>query len=348
MKKKILLFSLVAMLCMTLFTNNAYAHYDNAYWHEEKQAVADDIYYKDWMSKINDDTLLSNVSLLGTHDSMAYKSDLPFSSIVRTQTMNLNQQLNSGIRYFDIRLNYENEEKFTIYHGSVNLGFSFDEVLDTLKDFLNHHPKEVVVMRVKQENSSVSDFEMWGTFNKYAYKKYPNLFWDRSKSNTDNPKIGDIRGKIVVLADIWKLSQGIDYRNLPKQDNYNISNLAGLYGKWESIKTQLNNKSFESITLNYLNGSGGVYPYFAESGHITSSTDGSRLTTGLMGPAFKNTFVDFPRSSSSVLFQSILYEGMNTLTADYITKYNLKNTGIIVSDFPGKRLIDAVIQANFR
>jgi 1-phosphatidylinositol phosphodiesterase len=52
-----------------------------------------------WMSEIPDETLLSNITVPGTHDSCAC-SNIPF---VRTQYLSISKQLDAGIRFFDLR-----------------------------------------------------------------------------------------------------------------------------------------------------------------------------------------------------------------------------------------------------
>ena len=124
-----------------------------------------------------------------------------------------------------------------------------------------------------------------------------------------------------------------------------------LYQKWEDVKSQIeysNTKSENDITLNYLSGSGGVAPFFVASGHISPSTYSSRLSTGLTEPGFISSYPDFPRTGRWGIFATISFEGTNTLVADYLKKQQVSHAGIVVADFPGERLIDGIIQCNYR
>ncbi|MGM0209120.1 1-phosphatidylinositol phosphodiesterase [Enterococcus sp. DIV0421] len=342
----------IILLCVLFFSSpyTVYAHYDRAYWNEEEATTKFTEQYQDWMKTISDDCLLSNISIPGTHDTMAHSRSLLFVDNTRTQSMNLEQQLLSGIRYLDIRLKYEERGLFSIYHGPIYLGYDFDDVLSTVKKFLSSNPSETVLMRVKQENSNASDPEMWKLFDQYD-NKYKGLFWNYSFSRIDNPKLGDVRGKVVILSDIWGLKQGMPYSMLPKQDKYHLSTNWDLYSKWQYIREEIdlaNTLEDNLIHLNYLSGSGGVFPYFVASGHINPGTRSDRLSTGLTEPTFKNKYPDFPRTARLGVFATISFEGTNVLTADYLYNNAISRSGIIVADFPGERLIDAVIQCNYR
>lgn len=331
----------LALVLVFSFVPAAFAAQDTPYWHESK-AVSSSSDLKSWMKNIPNGTPISNISIPGTHDTMAYSGGAVIKDIVRTQTMTLAQQLNSGIRFVDIRAAYKNT-RFDIYHGIVSLGSTLDNVLDTMSAFLKANPSETILMRFKQENTSASDAQMKALFDKY-YEKYSDLFYVY-KGGT--PTLGELRGKVLILSDVLSITQGINYRNINTQDDYNLSTNWQLYSKWEKVKAQLNNASSGSgLYLNYLSGSGGSYPYFVASGKVTSSTNGAQLATGLVVTKSNTTYPDFPRKRIGSLY-SVYFEGTNKLTMDYISNNNLKHVGIIAADFPGEGLIRAVISANF-
>ena len=329
-------------LIMALVSPASYAHYDTAYWNDGTLAQNK----PSWMASLDDSRRLSELSLPGTHDTMAHKSNLLGLDITRTQTMNLQQQLQSGIRVLDIRLYYNSSNEFTIHHGSVYTGYNFDDVMTTVKQFLAENPSEVVLMRLKQEQSSASNAEMKTLFDRY-YDQYNEVFY---QGGSQNPTVGETRGKCVILSDVLSLNQyGINYRNLKVQDNYHLNTNWDLYSKWEKVKEHIikaNNSDSSDIYMNYLNGSGGSFPYFVASGHSSPGTSASRLATGLTEPGFSSYYPDFPRVARLGVFATIAFEGTNTLTADYLTNNNISYCGIIMADFPGERLINSVINRN--
>ena len=79
-----------------------------------------DVGPKNWMQGIKDNTSLSDITIPGTHDSGTQNVDLPIWS--KTQTLSVAEQLNIGIRYFDLRLEHVSDVYYNaqIVHGSSN------------------------------------------------------------------------------------------------------------------------------------------------------------------------------------------------------------------------------------
>lgn len=342
-KKKVYVLSIFTTIVLLLFTNvfTVSAHYDTAYWHEISAAGN----RQEWMKNIKGETKLSELSIPGTHDSMAFKDNLFAIDSTRTQTMDLTKQLNSGIRFLDIRAKYT-ETGFPLHHGTVYLGYDFEDVLKTCEEFLTQHPSETILIRFKQEHSSASDAQMRKVFDTY-YKRYQNLFW--KPQGQTNPTLDQCRGKIVLVSDVISLNDlGINHRKLNVQDNYNLGTNWDLYQKWESIKAHAQKISITDnvISINYLNAFGGVMPYFAASGHSSPQTGAPRLLTGLTEPAFSSWYPEFPREGKVGNLSSIAFEGMNTMYANLLEKGTVSHTGIVVADFPGERLISNIIEMN--
>lgn len=334
-------------LCMVLLAAMvvpSYAHYDTAYWNEGVLAQI----RPDWMKDLDGDLRLSQLSLPGTHDSMAHKSNLTGLDVTRTQTMHLYDQLISGIRVLDIRLFYEPDGSgFSIYHGPIYLGYNFDTVMEIVYNYLRTYPSEVIFMRLQQEHSKASDIQMYNLFARY-YNQYRNTFYQAGYD--ENPRLKDMRGKCVILSDCAGLhSYGIRYRGLKIQDDYQLNTNWDAYAKWEKIRNHLNlanNSNGNQVYMNYLSGSGGSFPYFVASGHSSPGTAADRLVTGLTEPGFHGWYPDYPRGAWFGVIGTIFFEGTNTLTADYLSNHRLEYCGIIMADFPGERLINAIIACN--
>ncbi|EMF0039992.1 phosphatidylinositol-specific phospholipase C [Enterococcus hirae] len=321
---------------------DSYAQSNTAYWNEGYKPQT----RSGWMDWLPNGARVSQLSMPGTHDSMAWQPNLVGLDCTRTQTMSLEDQLNSGIRVIDIRVKYEGEQ-FSCYHGPIYLGCDLDDVLKTITLFLKNNPTEAVFMRFSQEYSSADDNSMKQLFDKY-YNRYRDLFYS-GKSN--NPRVGDIRGKLVLISNVLSLNQyGLNYRYFNKQDDYHLSTNWDLYSKWQKIKDQLlvaNGRLLQNnIYINYLSGSGGSFPYFVASGHSSPQTWAGNLATGLTEPGFHHYYPDFPRGNWFGVFATIYFEGTNELTANFIEKNKLSYVGIIMSDFPGAKLINDIIECN--
>ena len=303
-----------------------------------------------WMTGLSDQVRLSYISIPGTHDTMAYQGQFN-SSISKTQTLNLRTQLDSGIRALDVRCRHIHD-RFAIHHGAVYLNASFDDVLRTVRSFLQQYPGETIVMRIKEEHTpSGNSRSFLETFNWYLGRsEYGGLFW-RSALSATNPRLGDLRGKIVVLDDFPGTPDvGISYRQFSIQDRFHLRTNWDLYGKWEAVKGHLQaatDRANPNVAyINYLSGSGGSFPYFVASGHSSPGTSAPRLSTGLTTPAFSSYYPDFPRVSCFLGICTIAFEGTNTLTTDDLVRQRPEYVGILMADFPGAGLIRNTIAAN--
>lgn len=321
-----------------LFTLPALAIDNGAYSHDADNGARN----PQWMSSLSDSLNLSQLSLPGTHDTMAFYG----GDIAQAQSMPLATQLNSGVRVLDIRCrHYYNG--FAIHHGPIYQYANFDDVLYAVSQFLHNNPRETVLMRVKEEwNPEGNTREFWQTFQLYA-QKYPGLFWDYSSAN---PKLGDVRGKVVLLQNFSAPQQfGIDYNSLNAQDDYVLNTNWDLYRKWTEVKNQMataNSGNAGTLYINYLSGSTGSFPYFVASGQSSPQTSAPQLATGLTTPGFSSYYPDFPRVSCFIGICTIAFEGTNKLTGERLGNYH--HVGILMADFPGRDLVQGIINMNFR
>ncbi|KAK5136516.1 hypothetical protein LTR08_002860 [Meristemomyces frigidus] len=144
-----------------------------------------------WMSTVDDETLLSAMTLPGTHDSAASIDSWPF---VQTQKLDIPQQLNAGIRYFDLRCGIR-DDIVEMVHGPSFLGITLRTLLDTMYVWLSAHKTEALIVQIKQdrkaERSSIHFAQaIWTCLEKKS------AHW-RTANTT--PALGELRGKIQLL-----------------------------------------------------------------------------------------------------------------------------------------------------
>ncbi|MEM7477649.1 MAG: phosphatidylinositol-specific phospholipase C [Planctomycetota bacterium] len=150
----------------------------------------------DWMSRLPDELLVSSLSIPGTHDSCAYGSKVGIAgAFARTQWWSLEDQLKAGVRFLDIRCR-QVQDKFTIHHGQVYLGQDFAEVRNICESFLNENPSECLVMNVQREYKTVGDANFGEVFASYIEGEHAK-YWE---TQMHNPKLGEARGKILLLS----------------------------------------------------------------------------------------------------------------------------------------------------
>ena len=186
-----------------------------------------------WMGDISDDVPVTALSIPGTHDSACIEGPL---GIAKTQNLDIPEQLNSGIRFIDIRLAHY-QDNLLVHHDAVYMGKSYKDVLKICSDFLVRHPSETILMLVQAEgrfDDSLGDFapseilarlsrgepESWDNTRSFE-DEFEDQTWEQVGSAplfynfaasppgdcavatapafTAETKLGDVRGKIVLL-----------------------------------------------------------------------------------------------------------------------------------------------------
>jgi hypothetical protein len=171
-----------------------------------------------WMGNLPNKALLAHITMPGTHESMSR-----FGYYSTCQTLTLTEQLNKGIRVFDIRVVYwegpnigaDKNINFKIQHAGDSQNAFFDSqfaheadcdtfVLDQCLEFLKNNSSETIVMLVKQEQGQndqdrTTFFDaFWPIINNrggYNKKTLSELFY---VSHTV-PILENVRGKIVFV-----------------------------------------------------------------------------------------------------------------------------------------------------
>jgi len=101
-----------------------------------------------------DQLLISKVSIPGTHNSVA----LHGTQLARCQTKTLQEQLDMGIRFFDLRVKLKHH-RLLMYHGYAFQQLDLAAVVQVLTNFLSKNPSEFIVIRIKNENKHSTQIE---------------------------------------------------------------------------------------------------------------------------------------------------------------------------------------------
>ena len=133
-----------------------------------------------WMSGLSSSLRLDQVTLPGTHDSGAYALTTEFNSndpaaqslvdlglsasvigtfvckFALTQTADLTVQLKGGVRYFDLRVDYDaSSATFRLHH--LLFGDAVLPALQEMKTFLTANPSEIVVIEMSNMYAEPSE-----------------------------------------------------------------------------------------------------------------------------------------------------------------------------------------------
>ncbi len=162
---------------------------------------------KTWMSSLAPSTRIVDMTIPGTHDSGAYNitSSAIWKVWAQTQTLSLLQQLNSGVRFLDIRLGWDSSRNvMAVYHGEgwkatyCNIDFyaanQTNTVIGICKTFLEQNTSETIIMSIKEEvKSSDFDSKIISIINQ---TDAPTKLWYRESTF---PTLKDAKGRIILI-----------------------------------------------------------------------------------------------------------------------------------------------------
>ena len=174
----------------------------------------------DWMAQLPTGTCLGQVSLPGTHDSAAIsKSLLP--DLWANQSLTITEQLELGIRLFDIRISVEKGASgwsIKTGHGS----HTFQDLMSVFQDmqeFLGAHKGESVVALFKIEHWNHVPVSLQPAALTYIYTEIfgnpelSGLFYNAlANGKWTLPTLGQCSGQVVSLSRVMVDGGAVDQR----------------------------------------------------------------------------------------------------------------------------------------
>jgi hypothetical protein len=108
-----------------------------------------------WMSEQKDvigNMQLKDVVLPGTHDTATFNcTNILAKPWTRCQSANILEQLESGIRFMDIRLRYKRKENdFYAHHSIIDCDTTVEEIMNDINSFFSSsdHSYEILILRI--------------------------------------------------------------------------------------------------------------------------------------------------------------------------------------------------------
>jgi 1-phosphatidylinositol phosphodiesterase len=214
---------------------------------------------KNWMDRIDDGTLISEMSIPGTHNSCANCSKWTGMGYVRCQSLSIYEQLMSGVRFLDIRCRHENES-FIIYHGIFSLELNFTDVLNDCVTFLTENPSECLILCIREEedprnNNGKSFIE--------TYVHYISQYFEYIYHSDNIPELRKIRKKIWIMQGDNVLLNSYPLYNSYLENNWTVANNKELENKINFVKNNLNRAAFSdkySLYITLCSGAGFMFP----------------------------------------------------------------------------------------
>jgi len=152
-----------------------------------------------WMAMIPGSTYFSMLSTPGSHDSATSSGDAGSLSAAKCQSETIAQQLENGVRAFDLRPQYCSSstisaDNLTIYHGPYSTGILYKDAIATIVDFLQKNPTEAISIIMMKESATGTDqtSTMVSVINS-IHSSYSNYFKVLDHSYYT---LNDYRGKI--------------------------------------------------------------------------------------------------------------------------------------------------------
>ena len=153
-----------------------------------------------WMAGLPDSMQVCRVSVPGTHDSGTAGVRFPMRHYACTQTMDLSEQWDAGIRFFDLRPKLVGD-RLKIYHGPANCHLTLEEALLILKEKLELSPTEFCIVMTNNAGGGQTAVDM--TMELITTVIPARMLVDFKEDMT----VADIRGRILFI-----------HRNAPSRD----------------------------------------------------------------------------------------------------------------------------------
>lgn len=239
--------------------------------------------YSSWMSEHLDmEDLIINVSMLGAHDAFTAEMDFfsPADSLSadsiqqgvigllikgfsyrqsRTQVASATELLEAGVRYFDVRLSY-NEEEADWYTTHTYFSQNFSLILDEIALFLENHPGEFVILDLQHvygvDYESEADFlEIYSLFFDagmldYAYPSDEKSLFEISVGDVTDS--GASAGAIIISKFTQSTTDFFDYGSSIRSNWPNMDSFSDIFEFLEAEAGWID--SGEALTGNQLSG----------------------------------------------------------------------------------------------
>jgi 1-phosphatidylinositol phosphodiesterase len=268
----------------------------------------------DWMSDVRDNRLISELSIPGTHDSCTYTTRIPYT---RCQDLSLETQLNSGIRFMDIRCRHFNDT-FCIHHGPVYLDKTFTDIRNICINFLSMHKNEFIILHIKPEYDAENNNKTFDVVLNEYIRGYESYFYTSSKV----PTLKEAKGKIVLLCRYSDNSVGINVTPWKDDATFSIDSRFRVQDVYK------------------------VRAFFTEKSTYIKNLleEAQKDTTG----KFYLNFISGTNIESGFTAPAKIAVEQNSKLHTYLNdNRGKKKLGVVIMDFPFQELIRAIIDSNF-
>lgn len=310
---------------------------DPIYW---EIVCYDDDFSIPWMSMIPSGRLLSQINIPGSHDTGTRLVDgqLPQISLCQCQCLSPSEQLNAGVRMFDLRCNVRDNPKdpfithtFPCFDGLGDMMY-LSEIFESAEKFLKKNPSETIIFLV----SVGKDLVQQGT-NRQIEEVISNYIKSgRLWSKTYVPKLGEVRGKIVLMR---RFGVSGNNQNNIKKDNFGFDMTAWEKGeRYASYKGLIKLKSGARAWIqdNYICNGKTKIEYFKPS--LMEANDANKISADEFVFNYMSCIKGGPINAARIVNKEIFTKGI-------INKGN--RYGIIPIDYVTFPIARQIYESNF-
>lgn len=287
---------------------------------------------RSWMSNLDDSTLLSSLSIPGSHNSASYGSSEFF---VCCQDWTVKEQLDAGVRFLDLRVN-PMKNQFQLQHGSVSLKRSLGPILKEIESFLSEQPTEAVIIHVMRQGKAGKGADTSRSLWRRYRQKHPALFCPFHPET----ELGEARGKVLLMVAMHGQERGNisieNRRGAPPWPFLNYADHFSLNQNYAKVKSKLG--------VSFLHGK--VLTMDEKQDKVIQTYEAASITSGWVMNWWSGSTGILPRTLSDTI---------NTDTAaalsSYLTDKNgkrvKKKLGINAMDFIHEGAVSEIIKSNF-
>lgn len=256
----------------------------------------------EWISNLDDDVLISQLSIPGTANSFSYL----YNGDQKTQTATVTDQWNAGVRCFELRGPGANSDS-PLQCNRTNIGETFGDAVTTLINLLQQSPREfLMIMPAYDSDAGRGDVRnYYNQLNSYYTSLKSELESRGLEFITYNPSltVGEARGTVMFIAritseedddalitELGALNQGV-----------NIAQWGSLKDYWGRRGYQINNTRVRNWAQSYTawdpDDQEGEVEYYMMNNNSTNTTSRPGLFLATDAPNYYTENVKVPNKA---------------------------------------------------
>ena len=183
----------------------------------------------EWITPLDDNIIVSTMSIPGSVNSCSYDQYASAGVDFRLQSFTLEQQLNMGVRAFDLNLyiGYHGSEKKNdgCYTRGRRGGYASNiglyDFCKKMNDFLSKNPGEFIIAFTDDDGGNYDFATYYRSCLNNVIKDFPNLLAEYKKDLI----IKELRGKILIMHTGAGFKKGVSFAQWPEngKSSYDIT-----------------------------------------------------------------------------------------------------------------------------